>query len=58
MKNTYKEKLLDDYPIPISIDCTKVILEQMEKCIFKIKNKKGKGTGFFCLISYKKKNIQ
>ena len=55
MKNTNKEKLLNDYPIPISIDCTKIILEQMKKCIFKINNKKGKGTGFFCHISNNKK---
>ena len=56
MKNTNKEKLLNDYPIPISIDCTKIILEQMKKCIFKISNKKGKGTGFFCHISNNQKS--
>ena len=46
-----KEKLLDLYPIPITIECTNIILQQMKNCICKINNKKGKGTGFFCKIN-------
>ena len=47
------EKLIENYPPPISKDCTKVILQQMQNCICKINNKKGKGTGFFCYIPSK-----
>ena len=57
MTTINKEKLLDDYPIPISIKCTKIILEQMKKCIFKISNRLGKGTGFFCQIPFKNKKF-
>ena len=47
------EKLIENYPPPILKDCTKVILQQMQNCICKINNKKGKGTGFFCYIPSK-----
>ena len=50
-----KEKILEDYPLPASIEDTNEILKQMKKCICKINNKKGKGTGFFCWIPYQKK---
>ena len=53
-----KEKMIDKYPRPISIEGTKKILKQMEYNICKIYNNKGeKGTGFFCKISYKNKLI-
>jgi surface protein len=45
-----KEKLLEKYPLPITINGTKTILEQMEKYICRIENKNGNGTGFFCKI--------
>ena len=48
MSDNDKEKLLDKYPKPVTIECTNIILNQMKECICKIKNKKGKGTGFFC----------
>ena len=51
MSDINKEKLLDNYPIPITIDCTQKILEQMKNCICTINNKKGKGTGFFSYIN-------
>ena len=51
MSDINKEKLLESYPIPITIDSTKKILKQMENCIFKINNSNGKGTGFFCYIT-------
>ena len=57
MSDDNKEKLLNLYPIPITIECTKIILEQMENCICKINNEKGNGTGFFCYISNYNKYI-
>ena len=53
MSDINKEKLLNKYPVPITIDCTNKILNQMKHSICKIKNKKGKGTGFFCFIPNK-----
>ena len=47
-----EEKLLNNYSPPVTIECTEKILEQMKKGICKIKNRKGKGTGFFCKIKY------
>ena len=47
-----KEDLLTGYPNVISYECTKNILEQMEKVIFKIKVGKNQGTGFFCKIPF------
>ena len=44
------ERKLDNYPIYITYEKTKKIMEQIEKGICKIDNKKGKGTGFFCKI--------
>ena len=45
--------MIENYPIPVSIKSTKIILEQLQKYICKIlKNKGGKGTGFFCHINY------
>ena len=53
---TYKESLLIGYPNVISYDCTKKILEQMEKCVCKIKIGKIQGTGFFCKIPFPNKS--
>ena len=36
----------------ITYECTKKIIEQMEKNVFKIKTKDGQGTGFFCKIPF------
>jgi len=55
MSDSIKEKILEVYPNPVSIECTSKILEQMKKCICKISNIKGEGTGFFCHIL--KKNL-
>ena len=52
-----EEKLLIGYPIPITIEKTEIILEQMKKCICKIQIDKEKGTGFFCNIPYENKKI-
>ena len=50
MSEDNKEKFLNLYPVPITIECTNIILQQMKNCICKISNKKGRGTGFFCKI--------
>ena len=49
--DTINEKLLKTYPIPVTIASTAIILEQMQNCICKINNSKGKGAGFFCYIT-------
>ena len=49
------ESFLTGYPQPISYDCNKKIIEQMEKNIFKIKIGVEQGTGFFCNIPFPNK---
>ena len=49
------ESFLTGYPQPISYDCNKKIIEQMEKNIFKIKIGNEQGTGFFCNIPFPNK---
>ena len=56
-ENLFEEKLLANFPSPVTIEKTSIILEQMKKCICKISNKKGKGTGFFCLIPFQDKKL-
>ena len=51
------EKQLKQYPIPITYECSEIILDQMKKAICKIKLKDGSlGTGFFCKIPFPSKN--
>ena len=51
-----KEKNIEDYPIAITSESTKIILSQMEKSVCKIYMDNGiKGTGFFCNIPYNNK---
>ena len=45
-----KEYEISGYPKAISYECTKKILNQMERNICKIKIRERKGTGFFCQI--------
>ena len=52
-----KEKILSEYPKVISYECTKKIIEQMEKNIFKINIGDEQGTGFFCKIPYNNKIV-
>ena len=48
-----QEIMLDNYPAPITIKGTEIILEQMKRYICKIFSQKGgEGTGFFCYINY------
>jgi len=49
-----KEKILNKYPLPATIDDTEIILKQMKYSICKIENSIGNGTGFFYKISDKK----
>ena len=54
---TIKEKYLEDYPIPITSECTEIILSQMKKSVCHIFMDDGsKGTGFFCKIPYLNKD--
>jgi len=52
----YKESLLNGYPNVISYECTKKIIEQMEKNICKINIAKNQGTGFFTKIPFPNQN--
>ena len=54
MKQIDKEKILNKYPLPVTIDETELILKQMKYSICEIENKNGDGTGFFCKILNKK----
>ena len=47
------EKTIVDYPLPVSIETTKIILKQLKNSVCKICMKTGgKGTGFFCKIPF------
>ena len=48
-----KEKYIKDSIEPVSINSTEIILNQMKKCVCKIRIKGIKGTGFFAKIPYK-----
>ena len=57
MEDYINEQLLEKYPSYVSIEQTKIILEQLENSICKIFSNNGKrGTGFFCNINFKKSN--
>ena len=51
-----KESVLNDYPNIISYECSKKIIEQMERNICKINIEKEQGTGFFCKIPFPTQN--
>ena len=51
-----KESNIEGYPSIISYECTKKIVEQMEKSICRIKIGKNQGTGFFSKAPFRKKN--
>ena len=51
-----KEKGLEGAPLSIPIPLLKIISNQAEKCLYKIKcNDNGTGTGFFCAIPFPNK---
>ena len=51
-----EENTIARYPNLISHECSKKILEQMEKNVCKIKVGQIQGTGFFCKIPFPDKN--
>ena len=51
MAEIEKEQILEEYPLPVTIEGTNIILNQLTKCICKIENEKGSATGFFCSIN-------
>ena len=51
----YKEAILSNYPNVISYECSKIIIEQMERNICKINIGQIQGTGFFCKIPFPNK---
>ena len=51
-----KESLLNGYPNVISYECTKKIIEQMERNICKINIGMNQGTGFFTKIPFPNEN--
>ena len=52
MEDFKKEKYVEKYPRPITMEGTRKILNQMETNICKIIAKGETGTGFFCIINY------
>ena len=52
----HKESLLNGYPNVISYECTKKIIEQMERDICKINIGMNQGTGFFTKIPFPNQN--
>ena len=57
MDNSIQEKFIEKSPIPITIENTEKILNQMKKNVCKIIKRDGKrGTGFFCRIPFPDKN--
>ena len=52
----YKQSILTGYPNAISYECSKNILQQMEKNVCKIKAREKQGTGFFCKIPFPNTN--
>jgi len=53
-----KEKKIIGTLEPLNIDSTSKILEQLRKCICKIKLKGEYGTGFFCKIPFGKETMK
>ena len=52
-KNYIPEKDLENVPDDVPFNILKIIIEQIEKSICKIKcNDGGNGTGFFCIIPF------
>ena len=50
--DSIKEKYIEKYPNPVSLEGTKIILRQMMKNVYKIFGSNGKkGTAFFCKIN-------
>ena len=49
---------MEEYPEPVTKQCTQKILYQMNNSFYKINEQDGKfDIGFFCYIKFKEKNI-
>ena len=57
MKESKDESIIKYYPLPVSMQKNKIITNQMEKYICKIKINNNEGIGFFCQIPYHNQNI-
>ena len=57
MEEINQEKILDKYPLPVTIEKTNIILDQLKKCVCKIRTIKGDGSGFFCYIPFNNKKL-
>ena len=55
--STEKCNILKNYPMPITLETSNNIINQMKNCICKIKTENGEGTGFFCTIKKGDKEI-
>ena len=55
MEEIEQEGAIINSPLPVTIECTKIIIDQLKSCVCLIENKKGNGTGFFCSINKKLK---
>ena len=53
-----KEKAIDNFPKPVTIEGSIKIIDQLKNSICKIENKNGNGTGFFCNIPYKNEKLK
>ena len=56
-KYRLKEDIISEFPNVISYECTKKIIEQMEKDLFKINIGNEQTTGFFCKMPYNNKIV-
>ena len=52
-----EKEIISKYSSPISLDNTKIIMEQMERCICKIKRGTNIGTGFFAKLKSGKRQL-
>ena len=55
MNNGFKESLIEKYPIPITLEETYKIIEQMQKCVLKYLEMVK--AAFFCNIPYENLKI-
>ena len=57
MDKIVKKKELDNYSLPVTLENTFKIVNQLKKSVCKIKTKNCDGTGFFCKILYNGKEL-
>ena len=57
MEEIIKEGYIEESPIPISLENSLKIINQMKNSICRIYTKENTGTGYFCKINYNSKLI-